>query len=445
MPLLVRKAAIFSVESRDRQYTIPAWPGCSARRNERSCRLGSFFGDDAVLDVRPVEGGDEHPGARQLQPDRDLLASRLGRGGGQRDPRHVRPPLVQHLQFEVVGAEVVAPLRHAVRLVDREQGDLPGLEQPHRGVAAQPFRREVQQVELAGPELLLDHVPGSLVQRRVEEVGAYPELAQRLHLVLHERDQRRDDHPGARPDQRRNLVAQRLAAAGRHQHERVVAGDHMRDDRFLVAAERLVPENPVQDLGRAPRALRRAGILLDVGVHAAILRSRADNRRPERRVPRRRVNREYVNCAIDPLYPGRMRDRPNLAGPIRGEGGRDGRRAARDAELAVDVLQVLVHRPRTAVEATPDRGIGQAFGRQAEHLLLPLGQLRQAGTPCGGPSRAGGLPGGSAAARRQVTTSTSAAVKSTPALFRDTHTCSLPGLSAIASISSASIFRATSA
>ena len=36
MPLSVRNAAIFSVESRDRQYTIPASPACSVRSSESS-------------------------------------------------------------------------------------------------------------------------------------------------------------------------------------------------------------------------------------------------------------------------------------------------------------------------------------------------------------------------------------------------------------------------
>ena len=40
----MRKAATFSVESRDRQYTIPASPACSVRSRESSCFFDSFFG-----------------------------------------------------------------------------------------------------------------------------------------------------------------------------------------------------------------------------------------------------------------------------------------------------------------------------------------------------------------------------------------------------------------
>jgi hypothetical protein len=138
--------------------------------------LGVVLGNDAVLDVRPVERGDEHPGVRQLEPDRDLLAGGLRGGGGQRDPRHVRPAFVQHLKFQVVGAEIVAPLRHAVRLVDREHRDPAAAEQPERGIGAEPFRREVEQVQFAAAELSLDHPALARVLGGIEEGRVDPEL-----------------------------------------------------------------------------------------------------------------------------------------------------------------------------------------------------------------------------------------------------------------------------
>ena len=63
------------------------------------------------------------------------------------------------------------------------------------------------------------------------------------------------DHADAVADQRRDLVAQRLAAAGRHEHQRVAAADHVLDDLLLVAAERVVAEDPAQHLRRVVRQL----------------------------------------------------------------------------------------------------------------------------------------------------------------------------------------------
>ena len=54
--------------------------------------------------------------------------------------------------------------------------------------------------------------------------------------------------PRAGAQQRRDLVAQRLAAAGGHQHQRVAAGDDMVDDLFLRAAEGGVAENVAENV-----------------------------------------------------------------------------------------------------------------------------------------------------------------------------------------------------
>lgn len=47
--------------------------------------------------------------------------------------------------------------------------------------------------------------------------------------------------------QRRNLVAQRLAAAGRHQHEAIAAAGDVFDDFTLLAAKRGITKYFVED------------------------------------------------------------------------------------------------------------------------------------------------------------------------------------------------------
>src|SRR5690606_25755393 len=85
-------------------------------------------------------------------------------------------------------------------------------------------------------------------QRAVEERGAHPQDLQRLDLVFHQRDERRYHHRRARPQDGRHLVAQRLAPAGRHEYQRVVAIQHGLDDRALLAPELLVAEHAPQDV-----------------------------------------------------------------------------------------------------------------------------------------------------------------------------------------------------
>jgi hypothetical protein len=52
------------------------------------------------------------------------------------------------------------------------------------------------------------------------------------------------------PQQRGNLVAQRLAAAGRHQHQRVTTFAQVLDDGLLLAAETGITENALQQVER---------------------------------------------------------------------------------------------------------------------------------------------------------------------------------------------------
>ena len=160
------------------------------------------LGHDAVLDVGPVEAGDEVPWRRRAAAGAAISARVcVGGGGGQRDPGDLGPALVQHRQLQVVGPEVVPPLRHAVRLVDGEQGDR------CRGRAArwsartpQPLGREVQQVELARdgrrprPARRSDD---SCVELR--KPARTPSARERVDLVLHQRDQRRDHDARCRP------------------------------------------------------------------------------------------------------------------------------------------------------------------------------------------------------------------------------------------------------
>ena len=66
----------------------------------------------------------EAPGLLQLQLLFDVCPGARIRGGGQGDARYLRKQLVQTIQFLVIGTEVMAPLRHAMRLIDGEQRQL---------------------------------------------------------------------------------------------------------------------------------------------------------------------------------------------------------------------------------------------------------------------------------------------------------------------------------
>ena len=101
---------------------------------------------------------------------------------------------MQHRQRPVLGAEVVAPLAHAVRLVNRKQAEPAArkqrveLRQETRG--GHPLGRGVQKGDVAAQQALLDLVGLIRRERGVQKRRAHTGLVQRAHLVVHERNQR---------------------------------------------------------------------------------------------------------------------------------------------------------------------------------------------------------------------------------------------------------------
>ena len=53
------------------------------------------------------------------------------------------PALMQHRQSEILWAEVMSPLRHAMRFVQREKSQRNALQQFQKAGRHQPFRRDV--------------------------------------------------------------------------------------------------------------------------------------------------------------------------------------------------------------------------------------------------------------------------------------------------------------
>ena len=202
--------------------------------------------DDFIFDIRAVETGDKARRVGQPEAIDDLLAGKLISRGGQRDARHVRKTLGYHRQADVFRSKVVSPLRHAMRLVDRKQGDPRAAEQSKAARRQQPLRRDIEQVKITREQPRLD-LGGFVerergIQRRRLDAG----LEQARDLVAHQRDQRRDHDAAALSQEGWQLIAQRLAAPGRHQHQAIAAVCDMPDDRLLLAPKGRQAEHGIQ-------------------------------------------------------------------------------------------------------------------------------------------------------------------------------------------------------
>ena len=154
----------------------------------------------------------------------------------------MREALLEQVELQVVGSEIVSPLRDTVGLVNGEQRNRHLLQQGEGAFLGEALRGDVEQVELSGPQCLLDPAGGTSLQGGVQVAGPHAQLRQGGYLVLHQGDQRRNDDPHTGAHQGRKLIAQGLAAAGRHQDQRVAPGDQLVNDLPLRAAKVFVAE-----------------------------------------------------------------------------------------------------------------------------------------------------------------------------------------------------------
>ena len=113
-----------------------------------------------------------------------------------------------------------------MRFVDHDQANVQPLERLHKPLAAQFLRTHIHKARTSG--LCFLHGQSMLAARhaRMQAHGADTYGAEIVHLVLHQRDQRRHHHGDAGHKHGRHLKGDRLAPARGQQTERVGARKH---------------------------------------------------------------------------------------------------------------------------------------------------------------------------------------------------------------------------
>jgi hypothetical protein len=209
------------------------------------------FGLHRQAQVRPIEAVDEH-GWRATKKLLQDIRTGSGIGGGREgDGLHPAKRGLHRAERGVFRTKIVTPLRNAVRLVDRKQRDRGALEEIEGFRFHQTFGRDIEEAQLATGDAVEDRAVLGGIVCGVERSRRDAIAAQLRHLVAHERDQRRHDDSQAVVKKRRKLIAQRLAASGRHDRQHVTAVEDGRDDLALPRPE------PLEAESRAKNALRR--------------------------------------------------------------------------------------------------------------------------------------------------------------------------------------------
>ena len=154
---------------------MPASPGCSSSRKRQQLVARAALGDDPVEEVRPVVAGGEDRRARR--GSWSTMSRRVGSSAvavsassGTSGKRSLR--IAERLVF---AAEIVAPLRDAMRLVDGEERE-PAIAAAARGSAASSAARARRRAGRAPPsrDRALDRAGLGRREARVERRGAAP-------------------------------------------------------------------------------------------------------------------------------------------------------------------------------------------------------------------------------------------------------------------------------
>jgi hypothetical protein len=202
-----------------------------------------------IVQVRTVKAGDEFPGLFEFQLLDDVVAHAMCRAGGECRDRLARKFFLKHFQFAVVGAKFVPPFRNAMRFVDHKKRDRHFLQPVNHFAFGQPFRRKIQQPKLTTFRAVLRLTLLVPALAAVQHRSGNPHLLELRDLILHQRNQGRNHNRGLLCLQRRRqLVAQRFAAACWHHHANIAPRQNVEHNRFLFRPKCVVAPIPLQCL-----------------------------------------------------------------------------------------------------------------------------------------------------------------------------------------------------
>ncbi len=165
--------------------------------------------------------------------------ARCGRGG-EREHGHAGQCVAQIGQPQVRRAEVVAPLRDAVGLVDHDEAHVPCLYLGGEVAAGELLGREVCQAHPPQAYALERHGALRAAQPRVDGRRRDAGRGEIVYLVFHERDERCHHYGDSAQHHGRHLKGDGFAAARGQQADGIVPVEHRADNLGLALAEGVV-------------------------------------------------------------------------------------------------------------------------------------------------------------------------------------------------------------
>ena len=193
-----------------------------------------------VIKVGAVERALELLGVHDAQAFLDVSTHFVGSCRREGNDWSVANSVDGGADVAIFRSEIMSPLRNAMSLINGIKRNLDLFEKGDILILVERFWSHIKQFGLPAANIVDDLLNGCLVERGVEVVSQsllFADAIHHIHLVLHQRDEWRDDNSCAFHNERRQLIAQTFPTACRHQHKRVVSSKQILDDSLLVAFE----------------------------------------------------------------------------------------------------------------------------------------------------------------------------------------------------------------
>ena len=199
------------------------------------------FADD-IAEVRTLEAGLEEVALAEAQLVHNVLRNLRGGGGGKGYHGGVNG-FTETADLEIVRAEVIAPLRDAVGLVDHYIINVQDFQIAAEQTCAETLRGDIKELAASVGGIVQGVVHLMAVHSRMHGDGPDAAGLKILHLVFHKGDKRSDHEGGAVTQQGRDLKTDALASAGGQDSEGVATLQGGVHDLFLHGPEGVVAPN----------------------------------------------------------------------------------------------------------------------------------------------------------------------------------------------------------
>ena len=177
---------------------------CFYKQSVLLCVIASW--QYVVREIRAVESSNDRSRISESELTADVFADFRRCSRGKRDCRR-RAELLARLGYaQVAWTEVMSPLTYTVGLIHREKTDTDVTQSGCDVSKIESFRREIEKAHFTAGGTSESILNLCRLERAVDECSRQISRLECIHLIFHQRDERRHDDCQTGKHQRWNLV-----------------------------------------------------------------------------------------------------------------------------------------------------------------------------------------------------------------------------------------------